>query len=145
MKTNRSLYIVGIVATLLSAASCNKELTEAEKAQQTSLQNSEAVGVYVDGASTFTADFAGGEAYTQPASLTCRIQNAGGSEYVDVILSQAPVVGETVTVTLKETGISKLSSYNGKKFKNVSVLKLDGNMLYLWSRSGHIGFVLVWY
>jgi hypothetical protein len=145
MKINKFLSIISVAAIAFAAASCNKELTEAEKAQQETLQSTEAVGIYVDGSSKFTADFTGGEVYTQPASLTCRIQSAGGKQYADVVLSKVPVVGETVNVTLKETGVSALSSYNGKRYMNVSVLKLDGNMLYLWSRTGHVGFVLVWY
>ena len=145
MKIKALMMILSVAALSVAAVSCNKELTESEKTERATVQSSATTGIFVDGTARYSTSNSGGEVYVMPAALTCRLQNAGATQYVDVILSQAPVVGGTVNVTLKETGISELSSYNGKTFKNVSVLNLDGDKLYLWHRGSHLGFALLWY
>lgn len=149
MKNNNirtRLLLAAVLAALLPAAvSCEKELSDGEISQQNTLKEEEMPGIYLSGEPVFSASPDGGEVYVRPSLRSCRIQTAGAASYVDVVLSTAPVAGETVNVTLDVSGVPALSKYDGKTFKSVSVLKNSDGTVSLWNRKPALGFVLLWY
>ncbi|MCI2082157.1 MAG: hypothetical protein LKK19_01585 [Bacteroidales bacterium] len=145
MKSGFCMLAIVAAASALLAVSCDKELSEAEIGQQETIGNSDMPGIYVSGESVFSASASGGEVYVNPSEMTSRIQEDDAVRYVDIMLSEQPVEGGSVNVTCYQSGIDDLSQYCGRTYKNVSVLKIEGDMVYLWNRKPALGFVILWY
>lgn len=101
-------------------------------------------GIYRESNTEFAYDQNSHQCYINTSKLTFSILNDDGTKYLQLILSQAPVVGEVVSeVTAKSYGFG-LSSQT--IYKDMRVDKIENNLCYLRSDAsgGYVGIILGW-
>ncbi|MDR0954794.1 MAG: hypothetical protein LBM20_05365 [Rikenellaceae bacterium] len=97
------------------------------------------LGVYRDGSTPiFAFDEAVHQLAVSTSSFTSRIQTDDMSSYIHLAFSESPDAGKTLTTALKKQGISGLT----EGVHELTVLKQQGGMIWVWEEEERIGFLL---
>lgn len=141
-------YIIAILAlatTVILGVGCSpKEVIDEQfEAIKEYVDQQNVVGIYADGKAEYLFDRTDGQCYLNPTDLTFRIQNNTSKKYFEVVLSAAPVVGESIDVDTrsKGVGLSSKTTYKGMK-----VTKIENNLCYLagGADADYVGIIIAW-
>lgn len=134
-----------IVATIILGTGCNPDpkVDEQFVALEEYITSQNTIGIYVDGKAEYQFDHLDGQCSLSPSTLTFRILNNTAKKYFEAVLSQAPVVGETLDVETrsKGVGLSSKTTYKGMK-----VTKIENNLCYLagGADANYTGIIIAW-
>ncbi len=137
----RILYIFALLAitTLTSCLGGDPKMEEMDNFM--SAQN--VPGIYRESVAEFAYDQSKNQCYINTSKLTFAILNDDGSKYLQLVLSKAPVVGESLDVEAKSYGLGLSSSTS---YKNLRVDKIENDLCYLRSDAtgGYVGIIIGW-
>ncbi len=127
----------GLVFSMLLMGCPNNGVDEISKAQQEFINKTE-YGVYADGQVIFAFDENTCQIAYNSERRSVRLQKDDMTAYVIVTLDSTPVLDATVTVDVQGKGISKANNVD------MSVVKTDGDKVWLWDNKGKTGYLIYW-